>query len=348
MVHMLITKVGIFEKSEFDNEEELEKVIVDNHKLIFGEYSIYLPQEMITTSSGYGTVPDAIVLNFEKDGAWYIVEVELANHSIWVHIVPQITKQLVALENPETKKKLVEIFFGKVKESDDLKNKFKDQGVDEVDIRKVLEDILAKPPIVVVPIDKISADLKRSVKKIKNEVILLEIEKYINKETGEVIYGIPEPITPPPIGEEEVEVARKRKKIKKKKIITREEFLAKATEPAKKLLVYLEKIQSHSNYVRLVPTEYGFSFRFRVDSKWYVFLTLYPTSVFIQKNNLQKRFKEDAYEAFVHKIKQIRPLAENYDIMKQPKLTTDPAEVSESDINLFAEAVKELIESLKT
>ena len=347
MPHLLITKDGLFKKSEFSNERELEKVVMDYYKLLFGEYSIYIPQEMITTSSGYGTVPDAIVLNFEKNGAWYIVEVELANHGVWRHIVPQITKQIVAMENPETRKRLIEVFFGKIKKSDELKEKFKEQGINEVDIRKVLEEIIAKPPILVIPIDKVSADLKYWAQVIKNEVTVLEIEKYVNEKTGEIIYRIPEPITPPPLGEEEVEESEKKKKSKEKRILTREEFLAKCTIPAKELFKRLEQIaQKYNNYVKLVPTEYGFSFRFRTGTKWLVLFTLYPDSVYIQKGNLTKGFKERAIEAFVQKIKEINQLAENYDIMKQPKLTTKPTDISEDDINLFTEAVEELIRSL--
>ncbi len=348
MPHLLITKNGIYKKSEFSSEQELEKVVMDNYRLIFGEYSIYLPQKMITTIGGSGTVPDAIVLYFENEGAWFVVEVELANHGVWNHIVPQITKQLVALENLETKRKLVEIFFEKVKESDELKNKFKEQGIDEVDIRKVIEDIIANPPIVVIPIDKVPADLKQWAQVLKNPVFILEFEKYVNGETGKVMYRIPEPITPlPPIEEEEAEASMERKKIKKKKLITREEFLARATKPARKLLKSLEEIaHDHSNYVKLVPTESAFSFRFRIDSQWRVLLTLYTNTVYIMKDNLSKGFKEEAVEAFVRKIKEIRQLAENYDTNTYPKLTLDPTDISEDDINLFAKAVEVLIKSL--
>ncbi len=73
---------------------------MNNYVLLFGNYSIYLSQKKIKTSEGFASIPDAVVLNF-KERVWYIVEVELANHGVWSHIVPQVTKQIVAIENPK-------------------------------------------------------------------------------------------------------------------------------------------------------------------------------------------------------------------------------------------------------
>ena len=53
-----------FRKGGFDSEEELENVVKDFYEILFGEYSIYLPQHYVVTSGGFGSVPDAFVLNF--------------------------------------------------------------------------------------------------------------------------------------------------------------------------------------------------------------------------------------------------------------------------------------------
>jgi len=36
MTYMLVSKQGIFRKVEFDNEKELENVVIENYKLLFG------------------------------------------------------------------------------------------------------------------------------------------------------------------------------------------------------------------------------------------------------------------------------------------------------------------------
>ena len=52
---MLFTPTGTFySKVQFKTEEEVEKVIVDNFKLLFGDYSILLPKSLMRTSGGKG------------------------------------------------------------------------------------------------------------------------------------------------------------------------------------------------------------------------------------------------------------------------------------------------------
>lgn len=52
---MLFTSTGTFySKVQFKTEEEVEKVVVKNFKLLFGDYSILLPKSLIRTSGGKG------------------------------------------------------------------------------------------------------------------------------------------------------------------------------------------------------------------------------------------------------------------------------------------------------
>ncbi len=340
---MLISKQGVFKKTIFANEEELESVVKENYRLLFGDYSIYIPQKTISTSGGYSTTPEAIVLNL-KDRKWYIVEVELANHGVWGHIVPQITKQLVAVERFEIRAKLVDLFTEKVKESNELKEKFKKLGISELDIRRTIEEvIMEQSPTVIVPIDYVSVDLENWAKRLKNEVWLLEIEKYTNEQTQEVIYRIPEYISSPPAEEGKKAEERGRKKI------SRREFLARCEKPAEMLFTKLEEIAKERNYIRLEPTMLGFSFRIKAGSDECVLLTIYPDSFYIQKLNLVQRkgFKAEAVDTFVERIKKISQLAEVYERMTQPKISLRPADISVDDINTFVEAIRDLVDSVK-
>ncbi len=55
----------VYAKIEFKNEEEVEKVVIDNFRLLFGDYSILLPKGLIKTAGGKSTIPDGIIINFE-------------------------------------------------------------------------------------------------------------------------------------------------------------------------------------------------------------------------------------------------------------------------------------------
>lgn len=52
---MLFTPTGTFySKVQFKTEDEVEKVVFGNFKLLFGDYSILLPKSLIRTSGGKG------------------------------------------------------------------------------------------------------------------------------------------------------------------------------------------------------------------------------------------------------------------------------------------------------
>ena len=59
--------------SQFNTEEEVEKVVVDNFKLLFGDYFIMLAKSKILTSGGKGTIPDGIIVDF-KENRWFKIE----------------------------------------------------------------------------------------------------------------------------------------------------------------------------------------------------------------------------------------------------------------------------------
>ena len=92
---MLILKEINFIQTPFDNEEELENVVIENYEYIFGPNSFYLPKKLIKTGDGTGTIPDGFAIDLENK-KWFIVEAELLKHSVWSHIAPQVSKQIIA------------------------------------------------------------------------------------------------------------------------------------------------------------------------------------------------------------------------------------------------------------
>ena len=105
---MIFNNQGIvYSRIEFKNEEEVEQVVLDNFRLLFGDYSILLPKGLITNTGGKGTIPDGIIINFEEE-MWYILEVERGIHGTWEHIAPQVVKQITAMQNIATKNRINE------------------------------------------------------------------------------------------------------------------------------------------------------------------------------------------------------------------------------------------------
>ena len=111
---MLINEQEIYIKTPFDDEKEIETVVTKYAEYLFGSNIIYLPQTRIKTIGGKGTIPDAIVIDFESE-EWYIVEAERAIHGTWDHIAPQISKQLAAVESSETRELILQSALKEIK-----------------------------------------------------------------------------------------------------------------------------------------------------------------------------------------------------------------------------------------
>ncbi len=206
---MFIIKDRVFIKSPFANEQELEQVVVDNYEYIFGPTSIYLPKALIKTGDGTGTIPDGFAIDLASK-KWYVVEAELLYHNVWGHIAPQISKQVIASLQPISKKTIEDLAVGQYQTDEITREKFAEQKIKEIDVRKVLRDILNKDPIIGLPIDAISGDLKEWARTLKYNVKLWTITKYVDfNDKNSIAYEFPEEFKPILDTEEEEEKEEK-------------------------------------------------------------------------------------------------------------------------------------------
>lgn len=193
---MLILNDRKFIKSPFDNEAELEQVIIDNYEHIFGPSSIYLPKKKIKTGDGAGTIPDGFAIDLSSR-KWYLVEAELLHHTVWNHIAPQVSKQVIASLQPYSRRVIQDLAVKTYSSDETTREKFQELGIKELNVRKVIQDILEKEPIIGVPIDSISSDLKEWARTLKYNVKLWVISKFIEfKNPSNVIYEFPEEFKP--------------------------------------------------------------------------------------------------------------------------------------------------------
>lgn len=99
----ILVKDGIkyFQTDFHGKESEFEKIVFTQYKHLFGDNSILFTKRKIQTATSIGTIPDAFIIDFQKE-TWQIIEVEISNHDVYSHIVPQLTKFSSALNNPQT------------------------------------------------------------------------------------------------------------------------------------------------------------------------------------------------------------------------------------------------------
>lgn len=202
---MLIFQKTKFIKSPFDSESELELVVIQNYEYLFGPNSFYLPKAKIRTADGVGTIPDGFAIDIAQK-RWYIVEAELAHHSVWNHIAPQITKQILASQQAITKRTIIDLSVEQYQNNSSTKEKFDELDIMEINVRQVVGDILETDPIIGVPIDGVTNDLRDWARTLKYKVKLWLVSKFVEfKNPSNVIFEFPEEFKPELDTEEEAE-----------------------------------------------------------------------------------------------------------------------------------------------
>ncbi len=200
---MLIYGKNKFVKSPFTSEDELKKMVVENADYFFGPSSFCLSRELISNKDGFDVFADGFAVDLASR-KWFIVNTSLAGHNVWNHIVPRVVKQLVAADQSITKQLIIELIIQQLREDNGIMKKFNDEGYGKEDegvflneIRGVLGEIFEKPPVIGMPIDSISNDLRDWAGTLKSNVKLCIIEKYAESGNPEnIIYEIPEEYHP--------------------------------------------------------------------------------------------------------------------------------------------------------
>jgi len=193
---MIIVNNRRYVAASFNNEEEIERVVLENAEYIFGPDLIMLPKSLIRSADGSGTIPDGYAIDFSSR-RWFIVEAELSSHSVWGHIAPQVSKQIVAAQQPASRKLLIEIVINRIRDDYGLKERIDELGIAEIDIRRVLTEIIETRPIVGIPIDHVSSDRRDWAQTLKNEVKLWIVRKLVDfKDQAAILYEIPDEYRP--------------------------------------------------------------------------------------------------------------------------------------------------------
>lgn len=193
---MLLLARRRFIQAPFANEGELESVVLENYEYIFGPDSILLPKRLIRSPDGAGTIPDAFALDLQQR-KWFLVEAELLGHGVWAHIAPQVAKQIVASIQPSTRAILEQALVDLYLSDDSVRVKFDEHSIQQIDVRSVVNNILSQQPVVAIPIDAISRDLRLWAEQQRAEVRLWEIRKLVDfDDQSQIAYEIPEEFMP--------------------------------------------------------------------------------------------------------------------------------------------------------
>lgn len=144
-----------------DDEEKFSQFVIEHIKDIFGSDSEYFDlKRKIRSRGGIGSIPDGYVITFRGKPRWYVVELEISSHSLYDHMVPQLHKFISGLNNPKSRKGLVEAFYSLIDEEKVRRSRFEDKiGSGEV-YRFISSLITDDDPTLVIVIDEKTRDLQ--------------------------------------------------------------------------------------------------------------------------------------------------------------------------------------------
>ena len=189
---------------KYKDEDELERLLVEHSEIIFGADSVTFPKRKIKAQSGIATIPDGFVLLINEK-KWYILEVELASHPLYEHIVVQISKFNSAIKNQNTRKKLIDVFYDEIENNIQIKYKLEFNKITK-ELYKFLSDTINKDPEIIIVIDEQTKELDEVCEGLPFRTTVLSFETYHREEIGVGVhihsfdtlkdYKIKEPILP--------------------------------------------------------------------------------------------------------------------------------------------------------
>ncbi len=160
------------------SEAVLEKAIQSNCEHIFGPDSFYFDiKKMIRTKAGVASIPDGYVIFFTPKPKWAIIEVELASHSIYKHVIPQLNKFNRGIEDSSTKRQLVEVLYSIFDEDEVFKARLK-QKIKTGEVHKFISDLVSESPLIVVVIDQKTDEWKEALRDIRGDVKIIEFRTF--------------------------------------------------------------------------------------------------------------------------------------------------------------------------
>jgi len=159
-------------------EAALEKSIQENSRHIFGENSFYFDvKKVLRSKAGIASIPDGYAILFEPRPRWCIVEVELASHPIYEHVISQLSKFNRGIEDTQTRKNIVDLLYDAFSKDDILKAQLK-KKIKTGEIYKFISDLLSEDPLIIVAIDEKTEELQEALTDLRGEVRVLEFKTF--------------------------------------------------------------------------------------------------------------------------------------------------------------------------
>jgi hypothetical protein len=190
---ILLIKNKKFELLGFESEDEFEKAVIENSKLLFGNSTFYIDTKMRVgkPESYHKAIPDGYLIDFSeaKNPQLYFVENELSTHDIYNHITDQLSRFMTAIQTSpaQIRNKLLERIKQDSRYSNQLKEYLKNTPFENLD--ELINFLVDKNSIkIVLVIDEATKDLQLSLSIYKDRPDIVTFQKYGSSDEIAYIY----------------------------------------------------------------------------------------------------------------------------------------------------------------
>jgi hypothetical protein len=206
-----------------NDEKQLEEMVKEHAKEIFGKDSVYFDlKQKLTSKSGVISIPDGYVISLSKPFEWYVVEVELSSHPLHEHITTQLNTFWVGVKNPNTQRELISSFYNEI-DNDKLLRVYVESMIGSPEIKGFLYDLILKPPKIVVAIEEKGDKVQEACEGLKVEPIVVEFKTYVREDAETVHAHLFEPLYKPKVKKVPVEVPKELPIISREKLASLKE-----------------------------------------------------------------------------------------------------------------------------
>jgi len=165
-------------------EDDLERVVREHAKDIFGDDSLYLDlKQKLRSKAGIGSIPDGYVITFEEKPRWHVVEIELSSHHLYEHIVPQITKFINGIANSDSQKMLIAAMYEEIGK-DEVRKAWIKNKIGSEEIHKFLSSLISNSPVITIIIEEKTRELEEVCHGLPGEKKIVEFKTFEREGVG--------------------------------------------------------------------------------------------------------------------------------------------------------------------
>jgi hypothetical protein len=167
------------------SEDEFERVVKEHTQDIFGEQSIYLDRKQkLRSLSGIGSIPDGYAIILGDSPHWHIVEVELSSHPLHDHIISQVGRFISGISNPNIQRGIVNAIDEDIAKDDFIKLRLR-KAIEPAEIYRFLTDLISKPPILTIIIEKDTEELREALNTLRYpQIKVVEFQTFTRERVG--------------------------------------------------------------------------------------------------------------------------------------------------------------------